>query len=96
MYETIDFSKFTNRFNSLRPNNFSHEGLEVLFDHLEEYEGSDSESGIELDVIAICCDFTECSIKEVLNDCNLESLEELEQNTMVLKVDDNTIIYQNY
>ena len=52
--------------------------------------------GIELDVIAICCDFTECTIKEVLRDYQLESLEELEQNTTVLKIDDETIIYQNY
>ena len=96
MYQTIGFSEFTDAFNAVRPKNFSYEGLEVLFDYLEQYEDDCTENGIELDVIAICCDFTECSIKEVLNDYNLESLEELEQNTTVLKIDDNTIIYQNY
>lgn len=96
MYQTIGFSKFKDAFNAIRPNNFSCEGLQVLFDHLEEYEGADSESGIELDVIAICCDFSESTIKEVLRDYDLDSLDQLEQNTMVLKVDDDIVIYQKY
>lgn len=91
MYQTINFSNFYDAFQSIRPENFSGEGLNVLFDYFEQWDEK-----IELDVISICCDFTECSIKEVLKDYNLESLEELEQNTTVLKVDDNTIIYQNY
>ncbi len=96
MYQTIGFCQFTDAFNSVRPNNFSYEGLQVLFDHLEEYEGADSEMGLELDVIAFCCDFTESSIEEVLKDYDLESIGELEQNTTVLKIDDENIIYQNY
>ena len=96
MYQTINLSNFRDAFNTVRPENFSYEGLEVLFEHLEEYEGADSKMGIELDIIAICCDFTECNIKEALNDYDLKSLEELEQNTIVLKIDDDTIIYQNY
>jgi len=95
MYEIISFSQFKNAFKEVRPNNFSHEGLEVLFDYLEQYE-DDTDKGMELDVIAICCDFTECTTKEVLSNYNLESLEELEDNTAVLKIDDDTIIYQNY
>jgi hypothetical protein len=41
-----------------RGNNFSYEGLSVLFDYFEEYEDSTGEE-IELDVIAICCEFNE-------------------------------------
>ncbi len=95
MYQTIEFCQFTDAFNAVRPNNFSYDGLQVLFDHLEQYE-NDTEGLLELDVIAICCDFTECTIKEALRDYDLESLEELEQNTMVLKIDDDRVIYQNY
>lgn len=90
MYQTISKSQFRDEFNKIRPNNFSYEGLGVLYDYLEEMEG------FELDVIAICCDFSESSIKEVLSDYDLESIEELEQNTTVLKIDDETVIYQNY
>ncbi len=96
MYQTIGFSQFTDEFNAVRPNNFSYDGLRVLFHHLDEYENADSEMGIELDVIAICCDFTECTIKEVLNNYDLQSLYELQENTTVLKIDDENIIYQNY
>jgi hypothetical protein len=41
-----------------RKENFSYEGLRLLFDYLEEVE-ADSGVEIELDVIALCCDFTE-------------------------------------
>ncbi len=96
MYQIIGFSQFTDEFNAVRPNNFSYDGLRVLYDYLDEYDGAVSETGIELDVIAICCDFTECTIKEVLNDYDLQSLDELQENTTVLKIDDENIIYQNY
>jgi len=95
MYQEINFSEFSNQFNQCRPNNFSYDGLRVLYDYLEEYEDS-TEEKMELDVIAICCDFSESSIDDVLKDYDLESLEELEQHTMVLKIDDDNIIYQNY
>ena len=36
MYQTIGFCQFTDAFNSIRPNNFSYDGLQVLFDYLEE------------------------------------------------------------
>ena len=57
MYQTINFSQFTDEFNSIRPNNFSYDGLQVLFDYLEQYEDDVTQNGMELDVIAICCDF---------------------------------------
>jgi len=77
-----------------RQENFSYEGLEVLFDHLDEL--SDDCGTIELDVLAICCDYTESTISEALAWYNLESLEDLQYNTLVLNVDSDTIIYQNY
>ena len=91
MYQTIGFNDFYDAFQKTRPENFSYQGLKVLYDYLEEMDG-----GTELDVIAFCCEFSEDKIKDVLSDYNLESLEELEQNTIVLTVDDDTIIYQNY
>jgi hypothetical protein len=90
MIKKINLHEFRNEFKEIRPNNFSYEGLEVLFDYLEEFED------FELDVIGLCCDFTECTIDEALNNYNLESIEELENNTVVLHVNNETIIYQNY
>ena len=37
-----------------RKDQFSYEGLSVLFDYLEDYEDSTGEE-LELDVIAFCC-----------------------------------------
>lgn len=41
-----------------RTTNFSYAGLNALFDYLAEYE-EDTGEELELDVIALCCDFTE-------------------------------------
>ena len=58
MKQTVDFYEFRRSFELIRPDNFSREGLSVLWDYLESYE-DDCGVEIELDVIAICCDFSE-------------------------------------
>jgi hypothetical protein len=59
MKTTINLNQFRDAFYRMgRKTNFSYEGLEILFEYLEELEeGTDQE--IELDVIALCCDFSE-------------------------------------
>ena len=49
---------FRQTFRQTGRENFSYEALGLLFDHLEEYEEGSGEE-IELDVVAICCDYTE-------------------------------------
>jgi hypothetical protein len=59
MKTTVDFSDFRDAFRDHdRENNYTHEGLMMLFEYLEELEGDTGEE-IELDVIAICCDYDE-------------------------------------
>ena len=58
MKQTINFDQFYNSFQVFRPDNFSRAGLKALFDYLEEYERN-TETEIELDVIALCCEYTE-------------------------------------
>lgn len=82
-----------------RLNNFP-TGLRQLFDYLEEYEESTGEE-IELDVIALCCDFSEEKLSDVLKNYSLDSLDELRDHTTVIMVDDEqdenpTIIYQAF
>ena len=38
--------------------NFSYNGLRALFNYLEEYEDS-TDTEIDLDIVALCCDYTE-------------------------------------
>lgn len=101
MKQTIDRQMFIRAFYDCgRNNDFSHKGLNALFDYLEEYEDSTGEQ-IELDVIALCCDYREETLSAVLKEYNLESLAELVNNTTVIMVDsdeteDPTIIYQSF
>ena len=95
MKQTINVYQFRDAFMDLRPNNFSYEGLAVLFDWFEEYEESTG-TEVELDVIAICIDYTQSTIKEALEYYSLNSLEELEDQTIVIPVNDEEIIYLNY
>lgn len=56
---TVDLPAFRQAFrNYNRTENFSHEALEALHDYLEQLS-EDIGEPIELDVIALCCDFAE-------------------------------------
>jgi len=101
VYEKYDYSLFESRFKDYsRLDNFPR-GLRELYTFLEDLAEDTGES-IEVDVIALCCEFTECTIKEALEYYGLETIEELQDNTLVIMVDDDeedlgsTIIYQNY
>ena len=59
MKQTINFSQFIDAFRDHnRLDNFTYDGLEALFDYLEEL-GDDCGTEVELDVIALCCEFSE-------------------------------------
>jgi len=59
MIERLTFGMFCDRFHSMgRGDQFTYEGLRLLWDHIEELE-QDQGGDIELDVIALCCDWTE-------------------------------------
>lgn len=59
MKQTLSLSDFQNAFaNSSRSEQFSNEALEAIFSYLSELEDSTG-TEMELDIVAICCDFTE-------------------------------------
>ena len=58
MKETVTQSRFLDVFRQVRPNQFSRNALVALFDYLDQLEQDLGEEQ-ELDVIAICCDWTE-------------------------------------
>lgn len=66
MKQTLTKDMFRFQMNQIRPNNFSYEGLGELFDYFELCEGSSGEE-MEFDPIAICCDFSQCSLREFLD-----------------------------
>lgn len=74
-----------------RSDQFSYAGYCKLFDLLDSYE-----TDLEIDVIAICCDFSEEPLADVLKNYNLDSFQELCDNTLAMMVDNETVIYQAY
>ena len=59
MKMTVYESDFHSAFIEMgRQNNFSHAGRRALFEYFEHYEEETGEE-IELDVVALCCDYTE-------------------------------------
>ena len=65
MKQQVDFSVFESAFRDYnRLDNFP-TGLRALFEYLEEFEDSMGEE-IELDVIALCCDYHEEKLSVVL------------------------------
>jgi hypothetical protein len=108
MKTTVYFSEFCDYFRKIRPDNFSYQGLRVLFDYLEEIENSCGEE-LELDVIGICCEFSEASWEAIASDYSIEIDEtenEDEQKVQVLDFladqgalvgeTQNSIIYRNF
>ena len=97
MYQTINKSDFRDAFQKMgRASQFSYEGLGSLYDYLEEM--GDGTNGVELDVIALCCEFTEYkNLKELQeNYTDIASMEDLGNNTSVIMVDDDSFIIQDF
>lgn len=55
-----------------RMDQFSYEGLEVLFDYLDNLSEDTGET-IELDPVALCCEYYEYSIKEIIDQYNIDT-----------------------
>lgn len=106
IYQTIDnASQLRDAFHKAgRYEQFSYQAYEYIFEYLEDY-GSD----IELDVVAICCEFTEEHFEGIANDninnCDemdedeqLETVEEyLNDNTSIIgKLDNGNFIYISF
>lgn len=104
MKKTIYFDDFKKAFEEMdRIEQFSEEGLKALFDYLEEFE-KDTGIEIELDVIALCCDFTEYEdfdeFKEnysaYVEEHNIQNLDDLADYTIVIRVDEKAFIIQDF
>ena len=95
MHIIVTKNIFMDEFNSCRPTQFNYAGLSALFDYLDDMDDLGGES-IELDVIAICCEFSQYTVKDALEAYRLESIEELEELTTVLHCSDETIIIQDF
>jgi hypothetical protein len=108
MKTTVSIYDFRREFEQCRPNNFSYEGLAILFNYFEEFEESTGEE-MECDVIAICCDFSEDSFQNIADQYDIELDPEMDEDYQKQQVIEhlegegvyvgdsiNGIIYRNY
>lgn len=97
MYQSVNESDFIAAFEAIRPDNFSRPALRELFEYLEELERDLGEE-VELDPIAICCDWVEYTAEELATDYSdridpdaddrTEGLvESLQDETLVIEVE---------
>lgn len=74
--ETVTESTFRDAFQRAgRASQFSYEALGLLFEYLDELSGEP----LELDVIAICCEYAEMTAQEVRDAYGLDTPEDEEE-----------------
>ena len=99
MKQSINMYQFERAFKNMdRGDQFSYDGLKALYEYLEEYEESTGEN-IDLDVIALCCDYTEYdSLKEFQADYGEEysSLDAIRDTTTLIPVGLESFIIQQF
>ena len=100
MKKTVDQNEFVREFDEYnRSSNFSVAGREALFDYLEQYE-EETGSEIELDIIALCCEYSEYeNLEEFQNDYNseeYETIEDIQNSTQVIDIDGTSFIIQQF
>lgn len=84
MKQTLTKDMFRFQMNQIRPDNFSYEGQGELFDYLEMLEESTG-TEIEFDPIALCCEYCEMTINEVIDAYNIDI--DYEQNIYMQVMD---------
>ena len=97
MYKNVGMCDFMYEFRGTQyQNNIRYEGLQALFEYIEEYEEVEGHE-IELDIVAIACDWTEYEdINEIKKYYNVESIEELEEQTVVIEVKNGHLIILDF
>ena len=89
MKQSVNMYAFERAFKNFERDNFSYDGLKALFEYLEEYEDSTGEE-INLDVIALCCEYAEYdSLKEYNDDYDTKysEIDPIQDDTTLIKIE---------
>ena len=97
---TVNQSQFIDSFSDTYKNNFTYEGKVALFEYLEQLS-EDMGEDIELDTIALCCEYSEYEdLKDFQHSYygrdeknpSITSIDELRDHTQVIEFDGGIII----
>ena len=96
IYQAVTFSDFCQAFEDRgRGEQFSTDALRLIYDYLDEMD-----QDTELDVIALCCEFAESSVDELVEEHDIEPddvRDHLDQSTTVLgETDAETLVYVQF
>ena len=99
MKTNVSLSDFRDAFRDYDRDNFSFNGLEALYNWLEELDDSCG-TETELDVIALCCEFTEYeNLAEFQQDYDseeFETLDDIANQTALIMIDEERFIIQAF
>ena len=97
---TVTEYDFVRAFNDTdRESNFSNAGITALFEFIEQLE-EDTGTETELDIISLCCEFTEYEdLEEFQSNYGKDSypdIETISYSTIVIQVTQDSFIIQNF
>jgi hypothetical protein len=100
MKQSINFCDFVDQFRAHnRYDQFGFDALRILFDYFEEYENDTGEQ-IELDVIAICCEYSVEHYSDIAENYGIDiskEKEEKEKKRIVIDyINENSIFVGEY
>ena len=94
--QRITQDQFINEFEAIRPNNFSIVGLCALYEWLENMS-EDMDKPYELDVIAICCEFSEYDSLDAIHYYYGDGdVDQVYGDTIVIELANGGYILQDY
>ena len=88
MKQTVYLEDFRKAFKDTRPNQFSYDALTALYNYFEQLEDDIGEE-LDLDIIAVCCDYCEYKDFQELksNYLNIKTLDELKDRTEIIPIE---------
>ena len=99
MKSNVSLSDFRNAFRDHNRENFSYEGLEALYNWIEEMDDNCG-TETELDVIALCCEFTEyknlAEFHQNYSIENYETIDDVSNETAIIMIDDDRFIIHDF
>jgi len=107
--QTLDKYSFVEAFKqSSRKDQFSYEALMAIFEYMEEYSANTGES-IELDIVAVCCDWAEAHWSDIARDYDVdlsecsddterigEVVDYLSVNTTYIELSDGSFVFVQF
>lgn len=98
--KTFNENDFINEFKAYnRMDNFSFKGLRILFESLEQ-TAIECGMNIEMDVIALCCEYNEDTMQDIINNYDIDLTDCISADDVLETVEvylyDNTFVCGQY